>query len=444
MIEKVKNTPSSEDALDSLRREMDELTARVAALSSLIEVGMIISSARRLDEVLRLVMQKAHKVMGAEACSILIINETKKVFQIPVALGEASEKFKTIEIPMDAGIAGWVVKHGQPQIIPDAYKDPRFNPSVDEETGFVTRSILAAPLMVRDKLIGVAEVINRTDGKPFNEEDLDLFLAFCRQVALAIENARIHELELEQQRLEQQLEAAKFIQESFLPESFPVSAEKKFSVAAKSMPAASVGGDIYDFVTFDDDTLGISVGDVSGKGIPAALFMARLVSDFRLYSQIYPAPEKLLKTLNKAIAERSRRGMFITFTYGVLDAEAGLFQYASAGHLPLIRFSPGSDTIDIPEAGPGIPLGISPAASFSQQTLQLYPNDCLIMVTDGVVEAKNSEGEAYSFERLKKTIITAEAKTCEGILDAIIDDLQLFSKDASQHDDITIVVLKWQ
>ncbi|MCB0287342.1 MAG: GAF domain-containing protein, partial [Calditrichaeota bacterium] len=203
------------------------LEEKVNALSSLIEVGIIINSTVQLNEVMKLVMEKALGVMNAEASAVFLINAEKHVFEIPVALGDASAKFKTIEIPMDVGIAGAIAKSGEAEIIPDAYKDSRFNAKVDKETGFVTRSILAAPLKVRDKLIGVAEVINRNDGNAFDEDDLNLFSAFCRQVAMAIENARVHQLELDKQRIEQQLEAAKHIQQSFMPESLPKSADRQ-------------------------------------------------------------------------------------------------------------------------------------------------------------------------------------------------------------------------
>ncbi|NIV73236.1 MAG: SpoIIE family protein phosphatase, partial [Calditrichae bacterium] len=218
---------------------------------------------------------------------------------------------------------------------------------------------LAAPLMAKDKLIGVAEVINRKDGEAFDEEDLKLFSAFCRLVAMAIENARIHQLELDKQRIEQQLEAAKFIQQSFMPETFPTSPQGVFEVSAKSMAAASVGGDFFDFVEFDQRTLGVSIGDVSGKGIPAALFMARLVSDFRLFAQIRKQPAPLLEALNKALCDRSRRGMFVTAQYGILDASTGKFVFANAGHLPIIRIHSKTSEIELLNQDGGIPLGIS-------------------------------------------------------------------------------------
>lgn len=432
----------AKETLTKLQQERDLLSARVEALSSLIEVGIIINSTFHLDEVMQLVMKKAQQVMQAEASSILLINREKKVFECPVALGEAGEKFKTIEIPLDRGIAGWVASHQQAQIIPDAYRDDRFNPDVDRKTGFRTRSILAAPLKVRDRLIGVAEVINRKDGKAFDTDDLKLFSAFCRQVAMAIENARIHQLELERQRIAQQLEAARHIQQSFMPETFPVSPEGRFTLAAKSLAAAEVGGDLFDFVEIDAGRLGVSIGDVSGKGIPAALYMARLVSDFRLHAQSAPQPARLLETLNRALVPRSRRGMFVTFLYGVLDGASGRFSFANAGHLPPLRIA-ANGRIELLEEGGGIPLGITAGAAYGEQTVELNPGDYLVLVTDGVVEAHNPDGAMYSYERLQ-ALLAAPVAGPEALLERLLDDVNTFSAGAPRHDDITAVVLKWE
>ncbi|MCB9068939.1 MAG: SpoIIE family protein phosphatase [Calditrichae bacterium] len=418
------------------------LEEKVNALSSLIEVGIIINSTVQLNEVMKLVMEKALGVMNAEASAVFLINAEKHVFEIPVALGDASAKFKTIEIPMDVGIAGAIAKSGEAEIIPDAYKDSRFNAKVDKETGFVTRSILAAPLKVRDKLIGVAEVINRNDGNAFDEDDLNLFSAFCRQVAMAIENARVHQLELDKQRIEQQLEAAKHIQQSFMPESLPKSADRQFEVAARSLAAASVGGDLFDFMEFGEQLLGVTIGDVSGKGIPAALYMARLVSDFRLFSQTHRDPAELMAILNKALTERSSRGMFVTFFYGVLYADNGKFCYANAGHLPLIHIESETGEIQQYQKVSGIPLGVVPNFLFEQHTIRLNKGDYLVLVTDGVVEAKNKSGEMYSFERLVDLLKTPQ-DSAEALLDLLLNDVQSFSEGFSQHDDVTAVVLKW-
>jgi sigma-B regulation protein RsbU (phosphoserine phosphatase) len=422
--------------------ELEELRAKVEALSSLMDVSVIINSTLDLDRLMMLVMEKAQSVMKAEASSVMIINAEKNVLICPVALGEVGEKIKKIELPIDKGIAGWVATKGEALIVPDAYQDSRFNPKVDEETGFRTRSILAAPLKVKDKTIGVAEVINRQDGEAFNEDDLELFSTFCRQVAMAVENARIHHLELDRQRIEQQLEAAKSIQQSFMPDDYPSSPDQRFQVAAKSLEASSVGGDFFDFIEFGKNQIGFTVGDVSGKGIPAALFMARMVSDYRLYTQIYREPAHLLNVLNNLLFDRTHRGMFVTTVYGILNSTDGEFTYSNAGHYPIIRFNPENGDVELLDGDLGIPLGITPDYQYQQKSTQLKEGDSLILITDGVIEAKNQNDEIYGKQRLLEAIPKSK-KSAQEILDLLLENIQSFSKGAMQHDDLTIVVIQW-
>lgn len=435
--------PESSKSINSEQnKELENLRAKVESLSSLIEISIIINSTHDLDDLMILVMEKAQNVMNAEASSVMIINKEKNVLECPVALGEVGEKIKKIELPIDKGIAGWVATNGVPQIIPDAYQDPRFNPKVDEETGFKTRSILAAPLKVKDNTIGVAEVINRVDGKTFNKDDLELFSTFCRQVAMAIENARIHQLELEQQKMEQQLETAKSIQQSFMPEDYPASPDQKFQIAAKSIEASSVGGDFYDFIEFNDNSIGFTVGDVSGKGIPAALFMARMVSDFRLYTQIYREPSHVLNVLNNVLFERTHRGMFVTTLFGILNPSNGEFTYSNAGHHPIIKVSDKGQNIELLDGNSGIPLGIKGDFNFKQDSIHLKSGDVIILITDGVIEAKNKNNDAYEQKRLMEVLSTPKQNAQE-FVDLLLKDIQDFSKETEQHDDLTIVVLKW-
>ncbi|MGH1365760.1 MAG: PP2C family protein-serine/threonine phosphatase [Calditrichia bacterium] len=429
--------------VEELLRERDELKARVAALSGLIEVGAIITSTLNLDDLIRLVMEKAQKVMHAEASSVMIINENRNVLECPVALGEAGDKIEMIELQLGQGIAGSVATSGIAEVIPDAQQDPRFNSAIDKETGFTTKSILAVPLIVKDRIIGIAEVINRIDGEPFDNADLELFIAFCRSVALAIENARMVQLQLEKQRLDQQLEAAQSIQQSFMPENIPTIEGQSFSIAAESLAARSVGGDFYDFIDFDEDRMGLIIGDISGKGVPAALFMARMISDFRLYTQEYRDAGILLSDMNNTLQERSQRGMFVTSLYGILNTKSGCFTFANAGHIPLIHVKQAANTSALVEDSAGVPLGILADITYEESEITLSTGDYLIMITDGVTEAKAPDSSEYSLERVLELFNNSSA-TPEKLIEYLMDDIRKFTGDEQWRDDVTIVVLKWQ
>ncbi len=423
--------------------ELARLRKKAQNLSTLVEVSAIINSSLDLNEVLRLVMEKAQEVMNAEASSVLLLNPETNRLEVQSALGQVSDKVKeTVSLEIGQGIAGWVAKTGKALNVPDVSKDPRFFGQVDQMTGFRTRSILAAPLEMKDNIIGVAEVINRRDGQPFDDDDVALFTAFCRGVAMAIENARMHKAMLERERLEQQLEAAKVIQESFLPRHLPVCPRHRYEVAAYYEPARAIGGDLYDFVHLDDDRLGIVVGDVSGKGVPAALFMARLISDLHFHAKPGVPPDLTVKRVNEQLVERSQRGMFVTLVYAVLNAATGEFTFANAGHLPLLRLHKGSGRVETISEPVGIPLGVRTDVEYKTGQIQLNHGDLVVFLTDGVTEARDPQRRLFTLPSLIREL-EGTWDTPQRLLDHILSLLGQFRKGSQQTDDITLVVLKW-
>ena len=423
--------------IDLLRNKIDDLT-------SLIEVSAIISATLDLEELMNLVMEKAQAVMNAEASSVMLLNEQTGMLECEIALGSVQEKLKNnITLKVGQGIAGWVAQHGEAVIVQDVDSDRRFYSEIDHDTGFKTRSILAVPLKVKDKVIGVAEVINRRDAQPFSEDNLAIFTTFCRQVALAIENARMHRYMLEQQRLQQQLESAHSIQQSFMPQAFPQADSDQFLLYGENIPATSVGGDLFDFIEIDSDRLGVVIGDVSGKGIPAALYMARLISDVRYYCHIEKQSADLMRTINSILLERSHQGMFVTLIYMVLDRQSGKLTITNAGHLPPLWYQKDVNSCLAIDHSAGIPLGILPQAAFTEQVIQLQAGDLILLYTDGVTEAKNNRGKMFSLHRLEE-IFTNPWQHPRNLIEETVKQVRKFSRNISQHDDITLVAIKWQ
>jgi len=415
------------------------LEARVAELSSLVQITNIISSTLDLDELLLLVMDVARDVIKAEAASIFLVNETTGLLECELALGSVGDKLcKKIQLEKGQGVAGWVWENGNPLIVPNVEDDDRFYSDVDEKSGFHTKSILAAPLIVQNRFIGVGEVINRTDGHEFTLSDLDLFIAFCRQVALAIENARVHQMTIEQTRIRQQLAAAKEIQQSFMPQHLPKCHDNIFDIAAINLPATAVGGDLYDVLMLDDDHLAVFIGDVSGKGIPAALHMARLMSDFRFHVHL-EEPQNLMNILNELVYERSKFGMFVTAQYCKINIRTGHVVCSDAGHLPLVHVHDGHSNLIHMRTGP--PLGVLKETQYNVYEFCIQPGDMLCFYTDGLMEARNEQDNEYGLERLS-ALSAQEWKNAYDMQQAIIDDLQAFVGDMTPHDDITTVTFQ--
>ena len=295
--------------------------------------------------------------------------------------------------------------------------------------------MITVPLKVGNRVTGVAQVINRLDGKPFDQDDLDLFLALCSMAAIALENAKMHQQILEKQRLVKDMEFARTVQESFLPQSAPEITDYRFS--AHYTPALEVGGDFYDFIHLDKNRTGIVIGDVSGKGVPAALYMAKLGSDMRTLAFTEPSPAEALRKLNDLLAARSRRGMFATLLYAELDAAKGNLTLCSAGHLPaLIRKADGS--VAKTAAASGAPLGMVPGMRFAEESVQLGRGDTVVLYTDGIVEAMNAREELYGYERFEALVRKGPADP-GALKDAIIADVGRFTGLSAQHDDMTLV-----
>jgi sigma-B regulation protein RsbU (phosphoserine phosphatase) len=412
------------------------LEKKVEDLNTLIEVSSIISSTLDFDDLITLVMEKAKKVMNAEACSILLYNRETNRLDFALALCKRQPVSDTLKervsLEMGQGIAGWVAKHQKSVIVDDAARDSRFYQEADDLTGFSTKSILAAPLIGRSGLIGVAEILNSRDKQTFDRYDLEIFQTHCRQVAIAIENALFHKASIEREKLGRELEIASVLQKSFLPAS-PVLEMDGICVEAVNIPASQVGGDLYDFVELGREKAGVLIGDVSGKGVFAALYMAKVMSEFRHIARVSDSPELTLRRLNDSLL-LTPRGMFFTCIYVVADTVTGNLEITVAGHPPVLKISGGYTEIMSLPAGP--PLGILPAEFPAAQTI-LKKGERLLLLTDGVYDAKDMNGRRVGFERIVDVIKDNAGE--RGLIQRVIDYVDTFSRRTEKADDITLV-----
>ena len=425
---------------DSLS-ELEDLRARVRNLSRLIDVTVLVSSSLNLQEVMNRVMEMAKEMMEAEAASIMLWNNDLECLEFEISVGGVGvEKLKTIQIKKGQGIAGTVAETREPLLVADVTKDNRFFQAADEVTGFVTKSILAAPLIVHDGIVGVSEVLNHKAGRPFTKPDLELFATFCRQVAVAVENARLHEKEVKQTLLTQQMEMAAEIQRSFLPAELPEDPGGRFEVDAFNRSAQEVGGDLYTCEVLADGRIGLALGDVSGKGVPAALYMARVVSEFRMRCGAGAGPAEILTDLNKALAAAKMRGMFVTFVYCVLDLNTGEIELANAGQLPPLLAGKDREARWVGAAS-GPPLGMISTTVYKAENIKLEPFDTLLYYSDGIVEAENLDGEQYDPFFLPNA--SQAGVGAKNLLSHVLESIESFSRGATQADDMTLVSMSW-
>jgi phosphoserine phosphatase RsbU/P len=410
-------------------------------LKECFKIAGLINSSLELDEVLEFIMTSSRAVLKADACSLLLADPPTEELVFTVAQGPASDQLRdSFRVKKGRGIAGHVFETGEPLLIEDVYQDPRFNPGFDHETGYRTRSMLCVPIQTKDRIIGVTQVMNRLDGRPFTVEDLETLLLLCSHAAVAIESARMHQALMRRQRMESDLAFARSIQLSFLPQESPV--VPGFCFEAHYQAALEVGGDFYDFIPLDDNRLGILIGDVSGKGVSSALYMAKLTSDFRLLAIRHKDPAVLMARLNNLLCERSCCGMFVTLCYIVLELSNGSLTYVNAGHIPPFLWNardPDRNVRMLREGG-GPPTGIEPGLVYQPGQCILKGGDRLLMTTDGLTEAMNDAGERFGIPRLE-TVLREADSSCSEARETVLRAAEEFVGKTPQADDLTFVLV---
>ncbi len=433
------NKSQIDEALDSESgTEADR--KRIKNLETCLQLTSLITSELDLDTLLETIMKTAKEVMNADACSLLLFDKDKRNLEFRVALSVVGEKVKNLgRIHLGEGIAGTVAKTGLAMVIEDAYSHPNFNPNVDKATGFQTGSILCAPLIYKNRILGVCEVIHeRTGGKVFSQDCIPLFKMICDSSSLAIENALSVKKMVETQKLDQEMRMAHAVQQEFLPVVPNIFGP--FEFAAKMIPARVVGGDFFDFIPINSEQIAILIGDVAGKGMPAALHMARLMSDFRHVVYQNPDPRSVLESVNQILCERSKEGSYTTAIFLLLDINEGILKIANAGHPGLILQSAGENTFFEAHSG-GTPLGIVPNTVYMQEEIVLKRGDRVFLHTDGVLETKNESNNQFGLDKLCD-ILKNEPSGPRALILRLERELSEFIGDASQFDDWTFLSFK--
>lgn len=302
-------------------------------------------------------------------------------------------------------------------------------------------SFAIAPLKVYDEINGYL-IAARKSEDVFDEDDQKAIGAFADYAAIAIENAKLLEESIEKERLEKELDVAREIQYKIIPENTP--RVSGLNISAVFIPAFEVGGDYYDFFELDNERLGFVIADVSGKGISAAFIMAEIKGIFESISRLIDSPREVLHKANDILKNSLNRKSFVTAIYGVIDLKSGVVLLSRAGHTPGLHIS-GNKIEQIRPDGIGLGLDFTQNfnSSLQEAEIMLKENDILLLFTDGITEAKNSELEDFGVERFENIIMESSGESVDEISNNIMKQVTTFSKGNPQHDDITLVIFKW-
>ncbi|MBI5428642.1 MAG: SpoIIE family protein phosphatase [Nitrospinae bacterium] len=426
--------------IEEARQKLVEYEERIQNLETCIKIASLLASELDLDTLLDVIMKTAKKAMGADACSLALIDEAADELVFQVALSDVGAQIKSLaRVKLGEGIVGSVARTGKPILARDAYERPKFNPEYDRRTGFKTGSILCAPLKRDNKIVGVCQVIHsRTKGKTFSKDDLPLFRMVCDSSALAIRNALAVKTALKNQELEKDIRFARAVQEGFLPKSPPL--RDDLLCAAKTVPGDIVGGDFYDFVPLDSRRMAVVIADVSGKGVAAALSMARMTGDFRIVSRTDDDPGAALHKINNLMCDWSEGKCYATALYATIDLKKRKMAVANAGHPNLVLLRRGKRFAGDFKAG-GVPLGIMPNAQYREDQLDLEPGDRLFLYTDGVVQARNKQHIPFGLKKLCD-ILEGDPRNPETSARTVEQAIQKHLGGAKQNDDWTFLALQ--
>ncbi|HSM14457.1 MAG TPA: SpoIIE family protein phosphatase [Thermoanaerobaculia bacterium] len=394
------------------------------------------SLSRTLDEaelLADLLAQAMEALPQADRAFVVLRNEETGEFRPVAARTRAGG---TAEIPASRTLLEEVVRKREALVSIDASGDEDYQEAKSIHL-LNLRAVACVPLAVEERILGVLQVDNVQQGEAFSEGDLDLLAGIAGPIALALEHARIHRQLVERELLEHDLALARKIQQSFLPQKLPSRPGWKF--AAEYSPALAVGGDLYDLTVLPDGAIGFAVGDVSGKGVSAALMMARLTSALRAAAARVGRPAQVLEELNELIRSEAEEGMFVTLAYGVLDPTEGRVEMANAGHLlPVLRHADGR-TGEVRLAA-GTPLGIRHPLEAEAFEWKLQPGDVLVLVSDGLTEAATPKGERYDVPRFVATVKEAGSDP-RAVRDALLKSARAWVAERGFDDDLTVLCL---
>jgi sigma-B regulation protein RsbU (phosphoserine phosphatase) len=407
-------------------------TKQARILLLLNEIARELTSILNLDELLGRVAELVRRLIDYQMFSILLLDPSGEKLQHRFSLRFNENIHLKHEIPLGRGLVGYAAENKQAVLVPDVTKDPRYVMANPE-----TRSELAVPLMYKGKMVGVLDLEHTRRGF-FTEEHQRTMTTLAAQIAIALENARLYEeIERQERRLERDLSLARELQGRLLPQTNPQLAH--LDVAAKFVPARTIGGDLYDFIPYSMSRLGIAIGDVSGKGAPAAIYAALVSGILRSHAPIEPSPAEMLSAVNLSLAERRIEAQFVSIIYAVWDDAHRTLTVSNSG-LPRPIYMHGGKT-EVIEAT-GLPLGLFDEAEYDEFEFRMKPGDMFVLFSDGILDARNRKGELFGRGRVERIASESAGNSAAQIVDAIFKAVAEHSAGVETFDDQTVVAIR--
>lgn len=411
-----------------------ELRQRIKELSTLYEINKVLAATLELDDALKLIVETTAKMMEVKACGLRLLDKLTGEMILKAVYGFSQKYIDKGRVFVWKGLYKDVIYNGHMAIVDDVATDPRFE-YTEEGVAEGIKSMLSVGLMIRGDTIGALSVYT-AQRRTFTEEQVRIFEGIANEAAAVIERALLYEECIESQRMDQELDTAASIQANLMPQENPKLAG--YQIAAKNIPSRVVGGDFYDFISFDESHLGIIIADVSGKGIPGAILMASARASLRAYLEEPHGVEWPITKLNEVLCRDTRPDQFVSLFYGILDVEDETFTYVNAGHNPPILFR-GHEKTEMQEGGPV--LGVLQDAQYPQEKIQVLAGDVMLFYTDGITEAERND-EYFGVERLMELVEKDMSRSPEDIMKNVLETVSKFSENSPQSDDRTIIVLK--
>lgn len=420
--------------LEALQRENSQLRRAVDELSILNELSAAIGASRGMEDLIKTIIRRSIKAIRAEQGVISLVGEDEGDPTKTLVRTMASSSDHEAYSP-DQNLLGWMHLNRKPLVINDPQNDSRFQGVAWPDA---VRSILVVPMLVHSNLIGILTLYNKKHDDGFSTEDQRLLSILAGQSGQVVENARLVEEEKKLVVVQQELNFAFEIQTNLLPAKAPPI--DHYDLAGISIPAQSVGGDYFDYIPIDDGKLALVLGDVSGKGLPAALMMSNVQATLRGQAQFNVAVHETLERSNHLLTQSVRRGTFVTLFYGVLDPVSHKFTYANAGHnRPYFLRADG--TLETLTLG-GLVLGFLGTQTYREAETTFEAGDMLFVFSDGVTEAMNENRELFDEERLEDLLKTLGSTSADEIISSVKEAITKHAAGFPQNDDITMLVVR--